>query len=204
MAIFSRFSSADRPEQGAIGLPVGRTLLARRFLMIATAVVAGASAITWTLMRGLGRETPGGFAFPPAFVVSTLLLFAGSIELHRALFAVRYERQPLFRRRLTRSLIAAMLFVGVQSYALWSIMPLERSQESASIGVAPFAVMAAALHGLHFLVATFFVSYITAGAWSVRYDHEYHWGVTFCVWFWHALGAVWLAVLTVYLFVGLG
>src|SRR5690606_38295976 len=141
MAIFSHFLFADRPERGEIGLAVGRTLLARRFLVIATAVVAGASAVTWTLVRGFGRGTPGGFAFPPAFIASTLLLFAGSIELHRALFAVRYERQPLFRRRLARSLIAAMLFVGVQSYALWSIMPIERSPESASIGVAPFAVM---------------------------------------------------------------
>ncbi|MEZ6064303.1 MAG: cytochrome c oxidase subunit 3 [Planctomycetaceae bacterium] len=183
------------------GLPtrrLTRSEVALRFLLLSVGVTLVASMVAWVLMRWIGRDTPADFQFPLAFAATTALLLFASLTIDRALRAVRRERQSLFRRWLRRSIVVGCLFMGVQSYALWTIVPQERSPGSASLGVAPFVLMLAALHGLHFLVATLFVSYITVQAHADRYDHEYHWGVTVCAWFWHALGVVWIAILAVY------
>ena len=59
-------------------------------------------------------------------------------------------------------------------------------------------VMLAALHGMHFVVAVLFLSYVTVRALADRYDHEYYWGVSVAAWFWHALGVVWIGILAVF------
>jgi cytochrome c oxidase subunit III len=67
-------------------------------------------------------------------------------------------------------------------------------------GETAFVSIAAALHGLHFVVAIWFLLFIVLQAHRDRYDHEYYWGVSVCAWFWHALGIIWLAVLGVIAF----
>ena len=61
----------------------------------------------------------------------------------------------------------------------------------------------ALLHGVHFIVALLFVVFVFLRAFADRYDHEYSWGVTFCAWFWHALGIAWLAIMTAFLIAGI-
>lgn len=175
-----------------------RDRIARWFFVLGIATTSAAGLVAVGLMRTLGRSGDPVFRFPIAFGVSTLLLVLGSVTIGSARRAVRWERQALFRRRLLQSVAVGAMFMGVQTYALWTILPVERSDSAASTGVAPFVLMLAALHGLHFLVATLFVSYVTVQAHAGRYDHEYHWGVTVCAGFWHALGIVWGAILAVY------
>jgi heme/copper-type cytochrome/quinol oxidase subunit 3 len=50
------------------------------------------------------------------------------------------------------------------------------------------------MHGVHFIVALLFVAFVFLQGLANRYDHEYSWGVTFCAWFWHALGIIWLVI----------
>lgn len=190
--------TGDYWRPGVAG-PSGRIRVARRFFLIAVGVMAGALLAAVGLAELFGRSPGSNLHFPPAFVATTLLLGGGSGLLEQARQAIRREQQQLFRRRLAAALAAAGLFMGVQTYALWTILPAQRSADLATTGVVPFVVMLAALHGLHFLVATLFVSYVAAQASVGRYDHEYHWGVTVCAWFWHLLGIVWLGILAVYL-----
>jgi cytochrome c oxidase subunit 3 len=175
-----------------------RERAARWFFALGVAAVTSAVALSVLLIKLLGRPAGATFHIPAAFAASTLLLGVGSVLMASALRAVRWERQELFRKRLAQAVAAGILFMGTQTYALWTILPAERSANLASLGVAPFAVMLAAVHALHFLVATLFVTYIAVQAHAGRYDHEYHWGVTFCAWFWHVLGIVWMAILAVY------
>ncbi len=154
--------------------------------------------MAWSLASLFQRVETDTFRFPIAFAVSTLLLFAGSLLVHQALQAVRREQQARFRRAMLLTLAAGTIFMGVQSFALWQIVPAERSASFASLGVAPFVLVLAAIHGMHFLVSILFLSYVTTQALVGRYDHEYHWGVTVCAGFWHALGVAWLAILAVY------
>jgi len=177
-----------------------RVPTARLFFAIAAGCLAVAIGLAWLLMKLLGRAEGGDARFAAAFAVTTALLLAGSWRLQQALECVRQERMALFRRRLHQGLAAGVLFMAIQTYALWTIMPTReaRSAEDAALGVTPFVLGLAGLHGLHFLVATLFVAWVAAQAAGQRYDHEYHWGVTVCTWFWHLLGIVWLAILTVY------
>lgn len=190
-------STDDHWLPGAAGRRLSRSAAALWFFGVGGAAIIAAGLLAAGLMATLGRSVEVDFHLPGAFTLTTLLLAWGSVWIQSALRAVRRERQALLRRRLRESVLLGAVFMGVQTYALWTILP-EKSPEEASTGVAPFAVMLAALHGLHFLIATFFVSYVAVQAHGGRYDHEYHWGVTACAGFWHALGIAWLAILAMY------
>jgi heme/copper-type cytochrome/quinol oxidase subunit 3 len=183
------------PDRHAEGL----ARQARYFLAIAGLVLSVGAAIPVTLIQLWGwPRLHDEIFFPPAFSISTVLLFSGSIALHRANFWVRQERQREFRKWLVIALCLGTGFIGVQSYGLLSLFPQGRSATVASLGVTPMVIAFAAMHAMHFTVATLFVSFIAARTVANRYDHEYHWGVTFCAWFWHALGVVWIAILTIF------
>lgn len=134
---------------------------------------------------------------PAPFWISTALLTFGSITLQRAAWHVRIQRLQHFQNCLLLSLMNGTLFVGLQSAGLWCLIRRQNPQ-SAETGVNAYIVMFAGLHGIHFVIALLFVVWITVNAFANRYDHEYSWGVTFCAWFWHTLGIVWLAILTLF------
>lgn len=133
-----------------------------------------------------------------AFGISTLLLLAGSIAMSRALAFVQQERQTEFRWWLKFAAGCSALFMGIQSYGLLWMLPATRSAEGTSLGVRPLVMTLAGLHSMHFFVATLFISAVIARSIADRYDHEYHWGVTVCAWFWHLLGIAWMAILAVF------
>jgi cytochrome c oxidase subunit 3 len=175
---------------------------ARRFFWLTLLVFGLGGGLARLLVVLTGNHVPSNIRhMPPAFLLSTCLLFAGSQALHCALAAVRSEKAQLFRWSLIRGLIAGTLFVGIQIYGLWCLIRLQKFEEAAT-GVNAFIVCLAALHGLHFTVALMFLTYVTIKGFAARYDHEYFWGVQVCTWFWHALGIAWLAILAVMLIAG--
>jgi heme/copper-type cytochrome/quinol oxidase subunit 3 len=177
----------------------GQSRQAREFFFAALGVLTGAGALAWLLMRLFGRPAiTGELWFPPAFAVSSLLLLAGSVSLQRAVRFVQRERQGQFRAWLLVGLATGTAFMGVQTWGLWSLFPAEREAGEASLGVTPFVLMLALLHGLHFFVAVLFLTFVATRAFADRYDHEYHWGVTCAAYFWHALGAAWLLILAIF------
>lgn len=202
----------------------GRSRFALRFMLVSVLVFAAAGFLAYGLIRldpevelrhdalwhpdssnpsfggqaGVRRdrlvEPAEAVAFPVAFWLSTGLLAAGSVLLHRAVQQVRLERQKPFRQSLLWSLAAGGFFVGVQSYGLWCLITSQDpSQATHSAGAVVFVF--AALHGLHFTLAVLFLVFVVLQAFADRYDHEYYWGVTVCGYFWHALGAVWGVIL---------
>jgi len=178
---------------------VGASRTALIFLLLACLVCLLSAGLAGELMRICGRSLlRDRIFFPPAFAVSTPILFAGSLTLHLALRAIQQEQQAGLRKWLFISLGTAVAFVGTQIYGLWSMFPAVRSPEEAETGVIAFVFVLAALHAAHFFVATLFVCFVTASALNHRYDHEYFWGVKVCAWFWHALGAIWMAILAVF------
>lgn len=180
----------------------GLSRTALRFFLQALLVVGGAALLTRLLIAGFGRSSAGRWLpIPWPFLLSTVCLGSGSLMLHRAVRAVRREKQQVFRRQLFGARVCAALFLGIQSYGLWSLFPPERAAEDASLGTTAFALALATLHALHFLVAVLFVVFVTARTREDRYDHEYYWGVLVCSWFWHVLGIVWIAILAVFLIV---
>ena len=165
-------------------------------LMLLTAVSLG---VFVSCIRVFGQpHRSDTLQFPIAFGISTLLLLAGSIAMIRAHFFVRMERQADFRWWLKFAAGCSALFMGIQSYGLLWMTPATKSAAGTSLGVRPLVMMLAGLHAMHFFIATLFISVVLSRSIADRYDHEYHWGVTVCAWFWHLLGIAWMAILAVF------
>jgi len=150
------------------------------------------SALAWSMPPERFSE----IRFPPTFAASTLALLWGSALLSQAVEYVRREKQPEFRRCLCLALVAGGLFCALQMAALnWLIQ--RQTPGDVQTSDQAFVVVLAALHVMHFLLASMFLVFITLKAHADRYDHEYYWDVRLCAWFWHGLGLVWVAVLVV-------
>ena len=158
-----------------------------------------AALIAVTLIQFSGRpKSESGLRPPPAFAASTLLLAAGSVAMQWSLHQVRTEKQAPFRRSLFVAAVVGMLFVGLQSYGIWYLLHGGTAATDPQTGVHAFVFAFVVLHALHFVVALMFLAFVAVQAVADRYDHEYYWGVTVCTWFWHMLGAVWAAILIVF------
>lgn len=175
---------------------ISRSDIALRFAAVAMIVAFVAGGLAHLLIRWVPHSAFPHLRFPPLFAASTVLLMLGSWALSRAIAAVRRERQQPFRRWLIAAVAFGTVFVAVQISSLnWLIQ--RQIPEEAVTGAAAFVIVMAGLHAMHFVVAVWFLLFITVWAHADRYDHEYHWGVTVCAWFWHALSVIWLAVLVV-------
>ncbi len=128
-----------------------------------------------------------------SFGVSTILLALGSLCLVRASVFVRWEKQQPFRRSLFLAVLAGTGFLSVQSFGL--TMLLRHMPMSGPSAIPQAAFVFIALHAVHMVVALLFVVWVFLKALTDRYDHEYSWGVTFCGWFWHGLGIVWIVLM---------
>ena len=168
--------------------------LALCFFTLSSVLLLIAGSVAWLLVRWLGFSPDDSrLLFPSSFGISTVLLAAGSFTLHRAALLVRVERQLAFRRHLLLALSVGMAFVSVQTYGMWCL--LAQRQGAVAIGLNQGAFAFVLMHGVHFIVALLFVMFVVLRAFADRYDHEYSWGVTFCAWFWHALGIAWLVIM---------
>ena len=177
---------------------LSKSRIALRFFGLTLSLLAAAAvvvAVGISLSASASSSSQG--VMPTAFWMSTALLATGSLTLHRAAWHVRFERQEPFRRLLLWSLAIGTLFVGVQTCGLWRLVR-NQDPQAAETGANAFVVTVVGLHGVHFLVALLFVAWITVNAFAHRYDHEYSTSVTFCAWFWHTLGIVWLTILTLF------
>lgn len=170
-----------------------RSNLALCFFVVSVSSLAVATCGAWLLIRASTfSSTPERFLFPPAFAVSTLTLIAGSLLLQNASLHVRCERQRLFRRRMIQAFVIGVIFVAVQTQGLWCLIAQKGVIEKVGLRDGAFAFVF--MHGVHFVVALLFVAFTLLQGLADRYDHEYSWPVTFCTWFWHALGIAWMAI----------
>ena len=178
-------------------VPEPRSVYALKFFFLAAALMSVALGLAKLLITFLPAEVGlTSWRTVVAFVVSTSFLFCGSGFLCRALIAVRRERQRPFRRWVCMALGAGIAFVGVQSYALASLLR-QRDTGEFSEETLTFIALFATLHAIHFVIAFLCLTYVAVQAFADRYDHEYYWGITYCSWFWHALVIVWIAILFV-------
>lgn len=174
-----------------------RSEFAIRFAVVTALLLLVAGLLAAVLLTIFPIPKDGSqVKFPPAFIASTALLLIGSLSMSSARFHVSRERQIPFRRSLLISLAAGTLFVTSQTYALTGLIR-QQVPEDVETGAGAFVAVIAALHAMHFLVALIFLVFVTVQAFADRYDHEYYWGVTVCMWFWHVLGIAWIVVLTV-------
>jgi len=197
--------------------------------------IAGSQDRT-TWVQGQQRVFPatrpplGTLDMPVALWISTAILLAASFTMHRALVAVRREKQALFKKMLIATLALSVLFGLVQTPSMvamsidhfaqadsfaTSLETLPPSTTGVEISAAqataelrePFPlwgliVALVIIHFLHVAGGLVPLTVTTRRAMHGAYDHEHHAPVKRVAMYWHFLDVVWLVMFTIFLATG--
>lgn len=147
---------------------------------------------------------PHSIGMPGGLWVSTLIILGSSYTIHRAVDAVRRERQTAFRQWLLGTAGLAALFLLIQAPSLADLLG-RQSAVAAGPGSARlfhFAFFLIVVHALHVVGGVIPLGVVTHAAHRGRYDHEYHMPVKTLAMYWHFLDVVWLVMFGVLLLLG--
>ena len=147
----------------------------------------------------MGPEVYQSLTLPTSFWVSTLVLIAVSVFLQRACWLVHREKQVDFRRALIWSMLAAVVFVLIQSFGMVDLLSQHLNYSDGSAKVYGMSFTLSFIHALHVIGGMVFLAYVTRQAFRGRYDHERHWAVDHCASYWHFLDVVWACMLITFL-----
>lgn len=176
-------------------------------LFIASLGMFFAACIAFYVVLIAGLKSPTGelaqpvvyrpLDLPLSFWVSTGLLILTSLWLHLAAYSVARERQHLCLSYLQAGFLSALGFLIVQSLGMNKLLQehfayIEQSGLTRLYGVC-FAF--SFIHALHVVGGLVFIGYVLVQCYRGRYDHERHWAVDHCAWYWHFLDVVWVAML---------
>ncbi len=145
---------------------------------------------------------------PLTFIPSTLLLLGTSVTLHMASRRIANERREPFLKLIRISLVLSVLFIAVQILAMETLLEQHFELSKAlypghnpSFGVNRMNGMCftfAVIHALHVLGGIGYIIYIDYFGQRGYYDHERHWAVDHCAWYWHFLDIVWLTMIATF------
>lgn len=137
---------------------------------------------------------------PKSFLISTVCLLLISVLVHVATRTIRRERRAATCSLLGLSAIAAILFMGIQYYAMFQMMGGPALRGGTGRGVAGMVAVLALLHALHVAGGVVALGIVSIRSMMGRYDHERHGPVDFAAQYWHFLDAVWLCMLAAFWF----
>jgi cytochrome c oxidase subunit 3 len=132
-------------------------------------------------------------AMPSQLWVSTAVLLAGSVLLHRARTeALVAHDEVVTRRWLLAGGACAFIFLGVQLWA-WQAL-FARQVTPAGNPAGSFFFLLTAMHGLHVAGGLIGWALVARGAWRMRDPDGGAWRVALVARYWHFLLLVWLAL----------
>ena len=135
------------------------------------------------------------FYLPRSFTLTTINLIAISVLLHLALGAVRNERGTDFVRYVWLASILAFVFFIIQAPSLtWMMVELQKPGPAMQnlYGLTFFLVV---VHALHVVGGAVGLAFLIFGIRKQSYDHERHFPVRFCAYYWHFLDVVWILMM---------
>lgn len=188
-------SGASTPSQRRHLAHLGLNLFLASLAMLFGASIAAYVLIRVRLFGEFSQIPPlGAIHIPIALALSTVILLATSYTMHRALAAVRRERQVQLRRSLVASAVLAAAFIAVQVPSLIVLLQdhyaaLQGSQRIFLYGMIFFLIV---LHAAHVLGGLIGLGLTIKNAFKGRYDHEHHQGVRQATIYWHFIDIVWL------------
>lgn len=137
---------------------------------------------------------------PTTFLISTACLLLISVLVHGATRAIRRERRTATCSLLAISAITAVLFMGIQYFAMIQLLSGPGLRGGTGKGVAGMVAVLALLHALHVAGGVVALGIVSIRSSMGRYDHERHGPVDFAAHYWHFLDVVWLCMLAAFWF----
>jgi len=188
-------------------LPPGTGTFGMYLFLAALTMLFGASVLVYLLMRfGVFPEEAdppplGALSVPWPLWISTLVILASSLTIHRALDSVRHERQQRFRSALVFTLLLAVMFLLVQAPSLGVLLVDHFAQLNAEGGFQLYGLVffLIVVHAAHLLGGLIPLGAVTYKAHLGRYDHEHYGPVKYLAMYWHFLDAVWLIMFAMFL-----
>lgn len=137
---------------------------------------------------------------PSSFVPSTLLLLLTGVLLHIASRQVAVERQKKFLLLVRSALYLSVLFLIVQGIALATLLTqhYDMADQYGINRMNGVCFAFALIHGLHVVGGVGYIGYVDYFGRQGKFDHEQHWAVDHCAWYWHFLDVVWLAMMATF------
>lgn len=180
------------------------------FIASLTMFFLGCIAIYLLLIDGIKNpryDVPATFSYSPlelpsTFWFSTLALLITSVFLHFAAKRIANEKQLLFRRYIRIGLLFALIFLAFQSLGLLTLLSehFSFSDQPGFRRLYGICFSISLIHALHVLGGVIYIGYIDYRGNRGAYDHEKHWAVDHCAWYWHFLDIVWLLMIAMFLF----
>lgn len=149
-----------------------------------------------------GDRTTAEYGVPVSLWISTLFMFGVGYSLHRAIAAVRIERQKPFRRWLYVAGGLALIFLAFQSWGLHRLLAQHQAFQNENVKLYGLMFALALIHALHVVGGMATLAVVTNRARFDVYDHEHFVGVTLCADYWHFLDAVWIVMLLTFALTG--
>jgi heme/copper-type cytochrome/quinol oxidase subunit 3 len=144
--------------------------------------------------------------------LSTLVLLGASYTIHRAVAAVRRERQAELRKWLYTTTALALVFLIVQTPCMIEIyrvhsgfMAVATAETTGKVKPIPLDGLVFCLilvHALHVIGGIVALLLVTAAVYRGRYDHEEYMGIQHTALYWHFLDAVWLVMFATFMVTG--
>jgi heme/copper-type cytochrome/quinol oxidase subunit 3 len=173
------------------------------------------SMLLYTLMRlhVFGHTSDIPIEIPKAAWGSTVVILAGSVTIHRAIAAIRFDKRDQCVKWLYATSGIAILFLIVQTPTMWQILSEHRAiaqklmaqqipGEIAPVSLYGLVFVLILLHALHVIGGVIALAVVTARAKQGVYDHENYMGVQFAARYWHFLDIVWVCMFTMFLVAG--
>ncbi len=159
------------------------------------------SILMYSIYAYSRRDDPqSNVPLPPSFLISTACLLLISMLVHLSTRTVRRERRASTTALLIISGVSAMIFMGVQFYAMSEMLSGPALRGGTGKGVAGMVAVLALLHALHVAGGVIALGIVSMRSWMGKYDHERHWPVDFAAQYWHFLDGVWLCMLVAFWF----
>lgn len=216
----SPMDSAARPHL----VPRRAGTIAMWLFLGSLGMLFAASMLGYVLIRvTTGNPTGNQIQLPASLWVSTLMMLASSYTMHRALSAIRREKQALFRTYLTATIVFASIFVVIQTPAMAQLVrehnAAQREFEAQKADQQParhdpssdqdeviagrrsfpfygLIMVLILIHALHVVGGMISLGIVSYNGYQGKYDHEHHTGVSHCVLYWHFLDVVWIIMFT--------
>ena len=134
-------------------------------------------------------ETPG---LPHSLLLSTGIILASSVMLHRGLLRARRGESHACARALVAAYWMGVLFVLLQGVAWW-VLVRERVLITDNLYAWTFYVLTA-LHAVHIIGGLIGLERTVAQARLGAYTPSRHNGIVLCAMYWHTLAAIWLVL----------
>jgi cytochrome c oxidase subunit 3 len=162
-------------------------------------VLFAASVAIYLIMRHMHQPWPPmGFpALPSSLWLSTLDIVCTSIVIQGAVLAARRDDKVGLRRNLVATLVLALGFLGLQSYAWYTIWKQVAAVAELGRSYLTMFYMMTGLHAAHVVGGLVPLVVVTVAAYRGMYGRKKNAGVRFTAIYWHFLDVVWCVIFVV-------